>query len=300
MPEQYASNVGPSLIDIAYESFGEINAPPLLLIMGLGGQMLGWHEDFCSELATRGLRPIRFDNRDCGHSTHFAGAPEPNLSAALTGDVSTATYGLADMAADAVGLLDALLIDRAHIVGISMGGQIAQIIATEFPARVRSLTSMMSWTGARDVGQPAPEVMNLFRRPPAQTREQAMDNAVAAFRVIGSPGYPLDEAMVRDRAALAFDRDHDLTGLKRQAMAAIVSGDRTARLATVRAPTLVIHGLDDRMVDPSGGRATAAAIPGAELVMIEGLGHNLPRELWPRLAGLIAKHAHGADNTQPR
>src|SRR5579871_3809676 len=181
MAERVASDVGPSKIDIAYECFGRVEAPALLLVMGLGGQMLGWHETFCEELASRDLRTIRFDNRDCGHSTHFHGVPKVELSAALTGDHADAAYQLADMAADAVGLLDTLSIDRAHIVGISMGGQIAQIIATEFPERVRSLTSMMSWTGARDVGQPGPEVMKLFRRPPAQTREQAMDNAVATL-----------------------------------------------------------------------------------------------------------------------
>jgi pimeloyl-ACP methyl ester carboxylesterase len=188
--------------------------------------------------------------------------------------------------------MDVLGIPRAHLVGASLGGQVAQIIATEHPARVLTLTSMMSWTGARSSGQPAPEAADLFKMPPASTREQAMENAVAAQRIVGSPSYPVDEAEVRERGGLSFDRGgYDPGAVPRQAMAALASGDRTARLATVRVPTLVIHGTADKLVDSSGGRATAAAIPGAQLVLIEGMGHNLPPGLWARIADLIAAHA---------
>jgi pimeloyl-ACP methyl ester carboxylesterase len=270
--------------------------PPVLLIMGLGGQMIAWHEGFCAELTERGLRVIRFDNRDVGLSTHFTAAATPDLAAGLAGDFSSATYSLSEMAGDVVGLLDALHIDSAHVVGASMGGQIAQIVATEHPTRVRSLVSIMSSTGEAAAGQMDPQVMALFALPPPTTREIAMENAVATFRVIGSPGFPLDEEEVRARAGMAFDRGYDLAGLTRQAMATVVSGDRTKRLHLLRVPTLVIHGSADRMCHVSGGCATAAAIPGAKLVVIEGMGHNLPRALWPRLATLIADHAQRAEN----
>jgi pimeloyl-ACP methyl ester carboxylesterase len=292
MAEQIARNVGPDRIDIAWESFGHEGAPPVLLIMGMGTQMLAWQDGFCEALVARGLRAIRFDNRDCGRSTHFRNQPMPDFKAGMAGDTRTAAYRLEHMAADTLGLMDALGIARAHLVGASLGGQIAQIIATEHPERVLTLTSMMSWTGARDSGQPAPEVAELFKLPPPNTREQAMENAVAAQRIVGSPGYPVDEAEVRERGGRSFDRGgYDPGAIPRQAMAAMASGDRSARLATVHVPTLVIHGTADKMVDPSGGRATAAAIPGAQLVMIEGMGHNLPPGLWSRIADLIAAHA---------
>jgi pimeloyl-ACP methyl ester carboxylesterase len=295
MDVRMAQNVGPSRIDIAYECFGAGTSPPVLMIMGLGGQMLGWHEDFCEMLARRGLRVIRFDNRDVGLSTHFTALGAPDLGAGLAGDLSSAAYGLKDMADDAVGLLDALQIDSVHLVGASMGGQIAQIVATEYPRRARSLTSMMSTTGAPAAGPMDPAVMKLFALPPPRTREEAASNAVEAYRVIGSPGFPADEDEVRDRARLAFDRGYDLQGLQRQGMAAVVSGDRTDRLGSLRVPTLVIHGAADRMCTVSGGEATAAAIPGAELFIIAGMGHNLPRGLWPRLTTLITDHVQRAE-----
>lgn len=283
-----APNVGPSRIDVAYECFGEADAPPVLLIMGVGAQMLSWHEGFCAELVTRGLRPIRFDNRDVGLSTHFHDAPVPDFQAALGGDLSSVSYNLSDMAADTVGLMDALGLESAHLVGASMGGYIAQTVAIEYPERVRSLTSMLSTTGDPSVGQPAPETMRLFGAPPPGTREEVIEQAVAVFRVIGSPGFRHDEEEVRQRAALAYDRAYDLPGMMRQAIAVIASGDRTDRLRSIKVPTLVIHGTDDRMCDVSGGMATARAIPGAELVLIDGMGHNLPRALWPRIASLIS------------
>lgn len=284
-----ALNVGPSKIEIAYECFGDDSAPPVLLIMGLGGQMLGWNEGFCMELVNRGLRAIRFDNRDVGLSTHLSNALMPDFKAALAGDTSSATYNLSDMAADTIGLLDALGLESAHIVGASMGGFIAQTMAIEYPEHLRSLTSIMATTGDLTVGQPSPEVLRLlFSGPSPKTREEVIEKAVSASRLVGSSGFPLDEYEVRKRTGLAYDRSYDQLGTMRQSIAVLASGDRTTRLRSVRVPTLVIHGEDDRMCDISGGRATAKAIPGAELEVIEGMGHNLPRELWPRIASLIS------------
>jgi pimeloyl-ACP methyl ester carboxylesterase len=295
MTFQTATNVGPSRIQVAWESFGPDDAPPVLLIMGLGAQMLGWHEGFCAELVARGLRAIRFDNRDAGLSSHFPNAPAPDFKAALAGDTYSASYNLSDMAADTVGLLDALGLESAHLVGASMGGFIAQTIAIEHPRRVRSLTSMMSTTGDPSVGQAGPELMRILMGPTPRTRDEVVERAVTTFRVIGSPGFPVDENEVRDRAGLAYDRAFDPLGTVRQAIAVLASGDRTARLRSIQVPTLVIHGADDKMCDVSGGRATAAAIPEAGLVVIDGMGHNLPRGLWGRLAGLIADHVQRAE-----
>jgi pimeloyl-ACP methyl ester carboxylesterase len=284
-----ALNVGPSKIELAYECFGDDAAPPVLLIMGLGGQMLGWNEGFCTELVNHSLRVIRFDNRDVGLSSHLATAPIPDFKAALDGDTTSASYNLSDMAADTIGLLDSLGLESAHIVGASMGGFIAQTMAIEYPEHVRSLTSIMATTGDQSVGQPSPEVLrSLFSGQSPKTREEVQEKAVAASRLVGSPGFPLDEDEVRYRAGLAYDRSNDPLGTMRQSIAVLASGDRTARLRSIRVPTLVIHGEDDRMCNISGGRATAKAIPGADLEVIEGMGHNLPHELWPRIASLIS------------
>jgi pimeloyl-ACP methyl ester carboxylesterase len=260
--------------------------------MGGAAQYIHWPDSFCHALVDRGLQLIRFDNRDSGLSTHMADAPPPDLSAALAGDFSSASYTLSDMAADAVGLLDALGFEKAHVVGASMGGQIAQTMAIEHPGRVRSLISMMSTTGNMQVGQPSLDVLReVFSGPPAVTREEVIQQMVRAFRIIGSPGYPSDESEIAARAGRAYDRSHDPTGVARQAVATVSSGNRTERLRHLKVPTLVIHGLADRMVDVSGGRATAEAIPGAELVLIEGMGHSLPPGLRPQLAAHIAEFA---------
>jgi len=292
MPEQIqhiASNVGPSRIDIAYQQVANPGAPRALLIMGLGGQSIHWPDAFCHALAALGLEVIRFDNRDAGLSTHFTAAPPPNLPAALAGDLSSASYTLSDMAADAVGLLDALGIASAHLIGASMGGAIAQTIAIEHPDRVRSLTSMMSTTGDMSVGQAAPDLLReLSAGPPALTRDEVIERMLRASRAVASPAYPSDEDEAAARAALAYDRSYDPTGIARQALASVASGDRTGKLRRLHVPTLVIHGLADRMCDVSGGRATAAAIPGAELVLIEGMGHHLPPGLRAQLAARIA------------
>jgi pimeloyl-ACP methyl ester carboxylesterase len=262
----------------------------VLLIMGVAAQLTHWPDAFCETLVGRGLQVIRFDNRDSGLSTHLRDAPAPDLPAVLAGDLSSASYTLSDMAADAAGLLDALGIARAHVVGASMGGQIAQIMAIEHPGRVRSLVSMMSSTGNMQVGQPAPEVLrDLFSGSPPLTREDVIQRMVRAARVIGSPAYPVDENQAAARAARAYDRCYDPIGTARQAVATVASGDRTERLRDLNVPALVIHGLADRMVDVSGGRATAEAIPGAELILIEGVGHDLAPGLRPSLAERIAE-----------
>ena len=276
-------------IDIAYERFGDPGAPAVLLIQGLNMQLVNWDTEFCGELVARGLQVIRFDNRDIGRSTHLSEAPTPDFPAALAGDVSSASYTLSDMAADGIGLLDALGIDGAHVAGVSLGGQIAQTMAIEYPDRVRSLTSISTTTGDPAVGQPRPDTWGQLAGPPPVNREEAMDQAVASLRVAGSPGFPLDEAAVRERAGRAYDRAlPDRVGLMRQALASIASGDRTPLLRKLDLPTLVIHGADDPIVDVSGGRATAAAVPGAELMVVDGMGHDLPRELWSEIAARIA------------
>jgi pimeloyl-ACP methyl ester carboxylesterase len=282
-----ASNVGPSRIDIAYERLGEPSAPPVVLVMGLGAQLIAWPDGFCDELVRRGVQLVRFDNRDAGESTHFTGAPD--FAAALAGDYASAAYTLSDMAADAVGLLDALAIDSAHVVGASMGGAIAQTIAIESPRRVRSLVSMMSTTGDRAVGQPHAVTRSVFTGAPATTRESVVQRFVDASRVLGSPGFPRDEAAVALRAGREFDRAFDPGAMVRQAVATLASGDRTQQLAGVHVPALVIHGAADPMCDVGGGRAVAAAIPGAELLVIDGMGHDLPRAVWPELATRIAE-----------
>jgi pimeloyl-ACP methyl ester carboxylesterase len=286
---EIARKVGPAAIDIAYERMGKPDAPAVLLIMGIAAQLIHWPDDFCQALVDRGLQIIRFDNRDSGLSTHLADAPPPNLPAALAGDLSSASYTLSDMAADAVGLLDALGIAKAHIVGASMGGQIAQTLAIEHSDRAHSLISMMSTTSAPGVGRPSPEVLpQLFSGPPAVTRDDVIQQMLRAVRLVGSPAYPRDENEIADRAGRAYDRCHDPVGTARQAVATVASGDRTERLRHLQVPALVIHGLADRMCDPSGGRATAEAIPGAGLILIEGMGHDLPPGLRSQVAAHIA------------
>lgn len=289
MTIQIVSNIGPARIDIAYERLGDPSRPPVLMIMGLGAQLIAWQDELCDALVAKGLHLIRFDNRDVGQSSHMTAAPVPNFAAAMGGDVSSVSYSLSDMAADTVGLLEALGIASAHLVGASMGGFIAQTVAIEHPQRVRSLTSIMSTTGDRSVGQVAPEAMAMFAAPPITNREQAVERSLAAFRIVGSPGFPFDADAVADRAGRAFDRAFDPLGMVRQAVAVIASPDRTAALRALDVPALVMHGAEDKMCNVSGGKATAAAIPGAKLVVFEGMGHDLPRALWPTIAEHIAE-----------
>jgi pimeloyl-ACP methyl ester carboxylesterase len=287
--ERIATRVGRSSIDLAYERRGDPAHPTVLLVMGIGAQLVHWPLDFLDALVAHGLHVVRFDNRDSGHSTHLRDAPPADLPAALAGDLASVSYTLSDMAADAVGLLDALAVDAAHLVGASLGGAIAQTLAIEHPQRARSLTSMMSTTGDLRVGQIHAETRQaVFGGPPAHTREEVVARALRTYGHLGSPAFPADPAAVAEVAGLAYDRDHDAAAIVRQAVASVASGDRTERLRRLDLPTLVLHGLADTMCDPSGGRATAAAIPGAELVLIEGMGHNLPPGLRQRIAGHIA------------
>jgi pimeloyl-ACP methyl ester carboxylesterase len=280
-------------ITLAYEQLGPDDGVPLVLVAGLGMQMHSWADEFVDLLVARGYRVIRFDNRDAGRSTH-PDFPPPKPIAMMRRRWDSRQYDLGDMAADTVGLLDALHIEAAHVVGISMGGMIAQTVAARYPDRVLSLTSMMSTSGARKVGRPALSTWRLMMAKPARDRAEFVERAVRMFRHIGSAGYPFDESMIREEAGLAWDRDSSRAGVVRQLAAIIKSGDRTRELRQVTAPTLVIHGDRDRMVNPTGGASTAAAIPGARLKTIRGLGHDLPRGAWPTLVDLIATHLQTA------
>jgi pimeloyl-ACP methyl ester carboxylesterase len=278
-------------IEVAYETFGDPADPTVLLIMGLGVQMLGWDEEFCRLVAGRGFHVVRFDNRDVGRSTQVLGGPPPDILAAAGGDTSSASYTLGDMADDSAGLLDQLGVDSAHVVGASQGGMIAQTLAIGRPERVLSLVSIMSTTGDPAVGQPHPEALPaLMTRPPAD-REGFAGFVVGVWKVIGSPGFAPDDEAMRARAAASYDRGIHPDGTARQLVAILASGDRTEALRQLDVPTEVIHGTDDLLIDVSGGKATAAAIPGARLELIPGMGHDLPRELWPRFVDLIAENA---------
>jgi pimeloyl-ACP methyl ester carboxylesterase len=276
-------------ITIEYETFGDPESPPVLLIMGLGGQLTAWDLPFCNELADAGFYVIRYDNRDVGRSTWFDEAGEPGLAELLAGSV-TPTYTMSDMAADAAGLLDALDLESAHIVGASMGGTIAQTFAIAYPERTRTLVSIMSTTGDPSVGQPHPQALAALMAPVPTSRDEVVDQSVISWRVIGSPGFPFDEQAVREHAAAAYDRAFHPGGTARQLAAIIFQPDRTAALAAVMAPALVIHGEADPLVDPSGGKATAAAIPGAQLKLVPGMGHDLPPELISEIVADLAKH----------
>ena len=278
-------------IEIAYETFGDPSNPAVLLVMGLATQMIAWHEDFCAELAGRGFHVIRFDNRDVGRSTALRHLPAPTIRQLALRSKKAAGYTLSDMAADAVGLLDQLGIERAHIVGASMGGMIAQTIAIEHPQRVLSLCSIMSNTGSRLAGQPKLATYRVLLAVPPADREQFIEHVLKMYRVIGSPGFDRDEDDLRDIAGRSYDRGRNPAGSGRQLAAIISSGDRTEGLRGVRVPTVVIHGTKDPLVRPSGGRATARAVPGARLVKIEGMGHDLPRQAWPRIIDAIAENA---------
>ena len=288
MNEQFAT-VGD--LNLCYETFGDSGDPALLLIMGLATQMLGWNEDFCRQLADRGFFVIRFDNRDIGRSTRLDSVPPPKPVELLTRRLKRVPYTLNDMADDAAGLLDALGIDRAHVVGASMGGMIAQSLAARRPERVRSLVSIMSTTGNRFRGQPALRVYPSFLARPPRTKEESVERIIRLFKIVGSPGFERDEAELRAMTAASWDRGHSPAGPGRQIAAIIASGDRTPDVRRITAPTLVIHGTKDRLVRPSGGRATAKAIPGARLLMIDGMGHDLPPGAWPRILDAIAENA---------
>ena len=279
-------------IELALDAFGDGRDPPLVLLMGLGVPRLGWDEELCGMLAARGFWVVRFDNRDVGESTHLHDAARPDLAAALRGDTSSAAYRLEDMAEDTAGLLDALGIHAAHLVGASMGAMIAQTLAIRRPERVRSLTSMMS-TVAPWVGPPRRDVAAVLFAPPARTRKEHEEAAIATWRLIGSPGFPFDEARVREQARWTWDVGYDPRGVARQLMAIQASGDRIEALRRLEVPTLVIHGEADPLIQLAAGEATAAAIPGARLEVIKGMGHDLPPELYGFFADRIEELARG-------
>jgi pimeloyl-ACP methyl ester carboxylesterase len=281
-------------IELEYDAFGDPSNPAILLIMGLGIQMLGWDEAFCQMLVDRGYFVIRFDNRDVGLSSKIEGGPEPNVMALMGGDYSSASYTLDDMADDTAGLLDELGIDKAHVVGVSMGGMIAQTLAIRHPERVLPITSIMSTTGDQAVGQPQQEVMTALITPAPADREGFIAFQTKMFKLIGSPDYPMDEDMFRELIGRSYDRMYYPAGFMRQLTGILASGDRTAALAKVNVPTTVIHGEADPLITVSGGEATAAAIPGAKLVKIAGMGHDMPPELWPRFVDEIVANTERA------
>jgi pimeloyl-ACP methyl ester carboxylesterase len=286
-------------IELCYETFGDPLKPTALLIMGLATQMIGWPEEFCEELAARGFYVVRFDNRDVGRSTHVKGRPPKPLEL-LARSSKPARYRLSDMADDASGLLRELGVGPAHVIGASMGGMIAQTLAARHPEDVLSLTSIMSTTGSRWKGQPALRLYPMFLRRPVEGREQSIERIMKVFEAIGSRGLPKDMDLIRDMAERSYDRDPDPRGPGRQLAAITASGDRTEELGRIKAPTLVIHGTDDLLVRPSGGRATAAAIPGAQMLNIKGMGHDLPRAAWTRMIAAIAENARRADKQPER
>ena len=290
-------------IAIAYETFGAAGGEPLLLISGTGAQMIIWPEDFCAALADRGFQVARFDNRDTGLSTHLTGTPAPGWLKAMLRP-SAAPYRLDDMAEDALAVMDALGWPAAHLAGASMGGMIAQILAVRYPSRVRTLTSIMSTPSSRVATMPTIAAIRALAHhagTPVADAEQAAEAAVALKKVTGSPGYPLDEPTVRDIGRRSFERDRGAEeDDARQRAAVIASGDRRRALAGLRMPVLVIHGEQDPIIRAKGGRATAAAIPGARLVTYPGMGHDLPRALWPAILEEISALAAQAGEAPPR
>jgi len=287
-------------IQIAYDVFGESSSPPLVLVMGLGGQMILWDVEFCEQLAEKGHFVIRFDNRDVGLSTKFEEAGIPDVMAAMIasmqGEPVESSYSLDDMADDAAGLLDALNIDKAHICGVSMGGMIAQVFAYRNPSRILSLTSIMSNTGNPELPQGKPEALMVVTTPAPEEREAFIEYGIKFWQTIGSPGFPFDEERVRKMSAESYDRSYYPQGMARQFMAILAHGDRRSSLGSVTVPTLVIHGADDPLVPVEGGKDTAAAVPGAELFIIEGMGHDLPRGAWPQIVDAISNHSKKANS----
>lgn len=292
MNEQFA-NVGGD-IELCYEEFGSRSDPTVLLVMGLGTQMLAWDERFCAMLVERGFHVLRYDNRDVGRSTKVD-KRAPTLKQIVLRDKKAAAYTLSDMAADAVGLLDVLDVRRAHVVGASMGGMIAQTVAIEHPDRVLSLVSIMSNEGGRLKGQPTLAAYSVLLKPAPRERDAYLDHVVALYKKIGSPKYPADPAIVRARAEIGFDRGVHPAGVARQLLAVGASPNRTPGLRKLRVPTTVIHGTKDVLVRISGGRAVAKAVPGAKLVEIDGMGHDLPPGVWPRIVDAIADTASRAE-----
>jgi pimeloyl-ACP methyl ester carboxylesterase len=281
-------------VELEYETFGDATAPAIVLVMGFGQQLVSWESDFCEQLAGRGFRVVRFDNRDVGLSTHLEAAGLPDFTRVMKGDRAAAPYAIEDMADDLAGLIDALG-GKAHIAGVSMGGFIVQETAIRHPSGVSSVTSIMSSTGNRAVGKPRDGTAALLFAPAPPDKDEALVHFVGVWRAIGSPGFPFDEPRLRKRLSASWDRSHDPIGVARQGAAVITQRDRTADLGKLRLSASVIHGADDPLITPSGGEATAQAIPGAKLHVIPGMGHDWPVELWPRFIDVIVETA-----TRPR
>ncbi|MBM9459775.1 alpha/beta fold hydrolase [Nocardioides sp. zg-536] len=285
----------PSGVELCYQTFGEASGEPLLLVMGLGGPMTWWPDALCRMLAEAGFYVVRYDNRDIGRSSRMSGqVGVGTLARALLGRATSAPYSIDDLAQDALGLMDHLGLDSAHVVGVSMGGMVAQTMALTAPQRVRSLTSIMSTTGHRRVGWQSPALLTTLRASRGPGKQAYVERSVVVWGLIGSPGFRQPEEELRDRAGATWERGIDDAGVRRQALAVLTQPDRTPRLGSLQMPTLVMHGLDDRMVHVSGGRATARAIRGAELVVIPGWGHDLPEALYPTFVRWISRTAERA------
>jgi len=295
MPKAKANN-----IEIEYDTFGDPSSKPLLLVMGLGAQMIAYLEELCMMLVDKGFYVIRFDNRDVGLSTKFEEAGVPNIMKEIMafqrGETISPPYTIEDMADDAVGLLDALNIEKAHICGASMGGMIVQTIAFRHPTRVLSLTSIMSTTGNPNLPQPKPEAMQVLLKPAPTEREAYIEESVKRRRILYGAGFPYHEDKARELAAALYDRLFYPQGMARQLVAILANGNRKPKLGSIKVPTLVIHGSDDPLVPVEGGKETAESIPGAELIIIEGMGHSLPPEAWPQIVDAIAKNANKVNN----
>jgi pimeloyl-ACP methyl ester carboxylesterase len=294
--QDHAAFVVANGVKICYESFGDPTAPPIILIMGLAAQMVVWDDDFCELLASKGYRVIRFDNRDMGLSSHHESdeaTPAMNeiFAAQFSGKQLRFPYTLRDLASDTTGLMDALGIETAHIVGLSMGGMIAQELAINFPERVRTLTSIMSSTGDPSLPPPTAAAMGVLARVPPEDKDGYVESYVQAWSVLNGDQLPFDANRTAGTAARSFDRGVNRPGVSRQMLAIIASGNRTPKLAALKMPALVIHGSNDPLVPPEAGHATARAIPGAKLELVQGMGHTLPREAWPQIVDAIAAHA---------
>ncbi len=287
-------------IEIEYDTFGSADDRPLLLIMGLGAQMILWDEVFCEGLAAAGHHVIRFDNRDIGLSTKLDGVRAPNMleigARMMAGEPVEVPDTLDDMADDAAGVLDELGIDSAHVCGASMGGMIAQTLTIRHPERIRSLTSIMSTTGDPSLPPSSPEAMGVLTRPPARSRDEAIEFAVLTQRTIGGKGFPFDEERIRARAARNYDRSFYPEGIARQISAIVAHGNRQGPLEKLRLPCLVVHGDQDPLVPVEGGRATAAAIEDAEFMLVEGMGHDMPQQTWDLITESITKMTKRAEN----
>jgi pimeloyl-ACP methyl ester carboxylesterase len=294
--EQFAT-VSPD-VTLCYQTFGTPGDDPLVLVMGLGGPMTWWDPELCTMLAEAGFHVVRFDNRDTGRSSRLKGrVTRSQLVRSFLGRGGVAPYTLSDMAADAFGLMDHLGWDSAHVVGVSMGGMIAQTMAVDQPRRVRSLTSIMSTLGKRTVGWQHPTLLPALIGPRVAGREGYVASSAKIWKLIGSPGFPVDDTEVRARAEETYDRGVSASGVMRQMVAILNQPDRSRALASLRIPAAVVHGAADKMVHVSGGRATARAIPGAELLVIDGMGHDMPADLFGTLTEVIRRTADRATRT---